>query len=334
MARWKDARASAAALFAAAAVALAPRAHADQASDKKAAHEAYERGARAFGQGSYAVAATEFARADELQPAPAALEAALKAAILAEDPVLAITLVDRAAGRPANEAVAAQAARANDRFAHKVGRLKILCVQPCSAKVGNEDVPVAATRVYLAGNYVIEITAGGAPELFAVQLPGGSSMEWKPPPKVPPAALSGSPSSVATSTALPSFPPPFPTAPAPGPTPGPRAPERSSLSPAWFGIGAGVTAISAGLTIGFGVDTLDQHAAFVKAPTEEGSAAGQGAQLRTNVFMGVTAAAAVATAIIGYFTFRARSGGEAAASARGPAPGAAGRLWQHPVRTP
>lgn len=302
MASWKDARSLAAALFVAAAVAgsHAPRALAGEAADKKAAHEAYERGARAFGQGSYSVAATEFARADELQPAPAALEAALKAAILAEDPVLAMTLVDRAATRPSNDAVAAQVARARDRFAHKVGRLTIQCADPCSAKVGNEPVPTGASRYYLAGNYVIEITARGSSELYAVQLPGGASMEWKPPTAAPPPPVSGTAAATALPTASPTLAPTASSTATAGPV---KSPSRS-LSPVWFGVGVGVTVVSGSLALGFGINTLARHDAFVKAPTEEDSAAGQDAQLRTNIFIGVTAATAVATAILGYLAFR------------------------------
>jgi hypothetical protein len=321
MAWWKDARAHAATLLLAAAVAgsQAPSAHADQASDKKAAHEAYERGARAFGQGSYSVAATEFARADELRPAPDALVAALKAAILAEDPVLAMTLVDRAAARPPSDAVAAQVARAKDRFAHKVGRLTILCTNPCTAKVGNESVTIGLARYYLAGNYVIEVTAAGAAELFAVQLPGGATMDWRPPLEAPRPALSGT----AAAASVPPT-PVLPTAPAPTAFAGPVAPEKRSLSPAWFAALAGVTGISAGVAVGFGLDTLGQHDAFVNAPTEAASRAGQDAQLRTNVLIGVTAATAIATAVIGYFTFRTRPATavttQAAFFPRGPGP--------------
>lgn len=294
----RTARAFAAALsLASVAAGWHDAARAEETADEKAAHEAYERGARAFGQGSYAVAATEFTRADELRPAPAALEAALKAAILAEDAVLAITLADRAQTRAPSEAIAAQTARARDRFAHKVGRLVLRCADPCSAKVGNESVPIGAGRYYLAGNYVIEITAGGSAELFAVQLPGGADMEWKPPSKTPPPALSQSSAATMLPTAS--------VAPRSTATQGPLSPPPSRLSPIWFGLLTGVTAVSAGLTIGFGVDTLSQHDAFTKAPTAAGAASGQDAQLRTNLLLGVTTASLVGAAIVGYLAFRA-----------------------------
>lgn len=280
-----------------------PAAIADEPADTKAAHESYERGARAFGQGSYAVAATEFARADELGPTPAALEMALKAAILADDPVLGMSLVDRAAARPPNASVGAQVARAKDRFADKVGRLEITCAAPCSAKVGTEPATLGAARYYRAGNYVIEITAGGAPELFAVQLPAGADMKWSPPLKAPPIA-SAAPTASAIATA--------PTASAIATAPAitaappivPLAPPSNRLSPAWFGVGLGVTAVAGGLALGFGLDTLSKHDAFLLGRTQAGASAGLDAQLRTNVAIGVTAATAIATAVLGYFVFR------------------------------
>lgn len=299
MASWKGLRAlSLALLVAATSVTGSPLAFADDEADTKAAHEAYERGARAFGQGSYAVAATEFARADELGPTPAALEMALKASILAEDPVLAMTLVDRAAARPANASVAAQVARAKDRFSDKVARLSITCPAPCSAKVGAEPAALGVARYYRAGNYVIEITAGGPPELFAVQLPAGADVQWKPPPKAPPVDTSApaTPSSSASASAI-------VTASA-RPSAAPLAPPPQALSPAWFAVGLGVTAVAGGLAIGFGVDTLSKHDAFLLQRSDAGASAGLDAQLRTNVFFGVTAATAVATAVLGYLVFR------------------------------
>ncbi|MEZ4299343.1 MAG: hypothetical protein R3B70_30615 [Polyangiaceae bacterium] len=281
----------AAALVVAAGTFASTPSRADDAADQSAARDAYDRGARAFGQGSYAVAATEFARADELRPAPAALEAALKAAILAEDPVLAMTLVDRAAARPSNDGVAAQVARARDRFAHKVGRLTVQCAEACSAKVSDEPVPVGVARYYLAGNYVIEIEASGSHELFAVQVPGGSTMDWKPPAKAPPPAVSSAAAGAAASASA--------TA-APSAT---QAPP-SRVPTALFIGGVVLTAAAGGFAIGFGVDTLSQHDAFVKSPTNEGSLAGQEAQLRTNVLLGTTALTAIATAVIGYFALR------------------------------
>src|SRR5262245_44386169 len=91
------------------------------------ARDAYDRGAAAFAQKDYAVAASEFARADELNPHPAALLAALKAAVLANDPLLAMQLADRADSRPRDEGTARAAEAARAKFSTRVGKLVPRC---------------------------------------------------------------------------------------------------------------------------------------------------------------------------------------------------------------
>ena len=70
----------------------------------------------------------------------------------------------------------------------------------------------------------------------------------------------------------------------------------------WFWISAGATAVAGGFTIASGVDTANRHATFVQdcvppATTRcpQLSTDGQGAQTRTNVLIGVTAALGAAT---------------------------------------
>lgn len=50
--------------------------------------------------------------------------------------------------------------------------------------------------------------------------------------------------------------------------------------------------------MGFGLDALSQHDAFLADRTEDRAASGRDAQLRANLFLGVTAATAVTTAVI------------------------------------
>ena len=80
----------------------------------EAAREAYDRGAAAYDAGEYARAAAELARADEILANDVALELALKAAVKADDPRFAMTLVARADARQptGNLAAARDAARA------------------------------------------------------------------------------------------------------------------------------------------------------------------------------------------------------------------------------
>jgi hypothetical protein len=62
-------------------------------------------------------------------------------------------------------------------------------------------------------------------------------------------------------------------------------------------IGAGLTAVSAGVLVWSGVDTLTARDAYVANPTEAGYNDGVGRETRTNVLIGVTAALGVATAV-------------------------------------
>jgi len=85
------------AIVLAAALMVAPLAA--RADDPEAARAAYDRGAAAFKAKRYAEAAAELVRADALAPNAVALESALKAAELADDAALAMTLADRAEQR-------------------------------------------------------------------------------------------------------------------------------------------------------------------------------------------------------------------------------------------
>src|SRR5580693_6760902 len=82
----------------AAALLLAGEAFAQRpaSTDASRARDAFERGSAAYRLGDYARAAAEYARADALDPNPAALRAALDAATLADDPVLGEELIERA----------------------------------------------------------------------------------------------------------------------------------------------------------------------------------------------------------------------------------------------
>lgn len=92
-------------------------------------------------------------------------------------------------------------------------------------------------------------------------------------------------------------------------------------------MGAGLTAVSAGVLLWSGVDTLTARDAYVANPTEAGYNDGVGRETRTNVLIGVTAALGVATAVSAIF-FTEWSGRTRTSAARvvpvgGPHPGGA-----------
>jgi hypothetical protein len=103
-------------------------------------------------------------------------------------------------------------------------------------------------------------------------------------------------------------PPPSRVAPAPSPATPPMAEARtaSGLPPLYAITGGVVTLALAGITVWSGLDTNDARDAYVAAPTRDGFTAGQSKQLRTNLLLGSTIAAAAGTTAIAVFWTRWR----------------------------
>src|SRR5262245_8780935 len=98
------------------------------ANDSKVveARRAYDRGAAAYNTRDWATAAVQFARADELAPNEVVLQSAIFAADNANDPIFAMTLVDRGRSRGWSlSAVDRIVARLTDR----VASLKLMCAE-------------------------------------------------------------------------------------------------------------------------------------------------------------------------------------------------------------
>ena len=296
-----------------------------RADDPEAAHQAYDRGKAAFDARRWAEAAGEFARADALAPNPVALESALKAAVLAEDPLLAMTLADRAESRSgAGEAVLGAAKKARARFADRTGKLLVRCAaaRRCTVNVDADPFPVEQRRWVKAGDHAVEISAEGKTSRYTVKVEGAMTLEWSEPaaasPEGPPPAASVAPPPSAAPPAPSAAPlavlavlPPAAIAP-PAPPPAEPAPQ-TGLSPAWFWAGLGLSAVAGGLSVASGLDTLAKHDDFMSGVTDS-SVAGRAAQTRTNVLLGVTGAFGLSTAALGLFAVRWRS-----APARAPA---------------
>jgi len=82
------------------------------------------------------------------------------------------------------------------------------------------------------------------------------------------------------------------------------APSAGGISPVWFWVGTGVTAVLAGAAIASGFDTNAKHDDFVAHPNTDTQAAGISARTRTNILAGATAAAGAVTAGVGLFGVR------------------------------
>jgi len=253
------------------------------------AREAYERGARAYDEGRFREAVDELARADELVPNVVALELALHAALKHDDPVAGMALVERAEARATEGHLGELAARGRNQFAPRVGQLIVTCPRDteCRAKVDGIDVSAGAPRWMAAGDHEVELFVEDAVQRRQVHIDGGARVEITP--MVP------APSREA--------------APAPKPRPRPaKAPvasvEGERISPAWFWIGVGVTAVGVAGIIASGVDALNKREDFLAGPSEATEAAGRSAQLRTNILLGVTGALAAGTVALGVVTYR------------------------------
>lgn len=278
------------ALTCAISLAYAANASADQAT-LDAARQAYDRGAAAYDAKDYPRAATELAKADELMANDVALELAIKAAVKADDPRLAMTLAARGARR-SNAGVAAAAEQARQKMAGKTGTVIVMCpMRPsCNATVDGEAVHAGSPHIVLIGDHNVVVEGGGGPRdvLLAKVAPDGVA-EVR-------ASAPSSGGSSATPVAI--LPPPRARD---EQAPVERSPSSSGISPAWFWVGVGLTAVLGGATIASAVDTSNKHESFLALPTEELQSNGLDAQLRTNLLAGSTGLAGVATIVVGAF---------------------------------
>src|SRR5687767_10529928 len=98
-------------------------AQAPSADARARAKEAYDRGVEAHNKGDMHKAAQEFARADALAPSGVALQAALDAAIEADDPALGGELLERSTREKPSGQLAASVSQAKTKFAGRAGRV-------------------------------------------------------------------------------------------------------------------------------------------------------------------------------------------------------------------
>jgi hypothetical protein len=221
------------------------------------------------------VAAREFSVADDLAPNPVALRYALQAVLFLDDPVLGMTLVQRAEARHAPE-LDRLVIDARAKFAHRVGLITLTGPEDSVRRARIDGAPVTRTTWVTPGTHAIEWQGGG---LRSVRVEADDNLQISPPrPETP--------------------------TPSPPPAPPEGAPTGSGISPAVFWVGVALTTIGGGATLGSGLDTLSKHRTFGEDPSARTQSQGESAQLRTNIFIGATAACAVTTAAIGLFATR------------------------------
>lgn len=271
-------------------VALATPALADSATDIERAREAYDRGVEAQKRGEAQRAAEEFARADAFVPNPAALQAALKAAVDADAVALGAELLERSKREPAPPGLASSISAAHAKFDGRAGKIRIACPPQatCSATIDQAPAPVDKVTWTGVGQHTISVSVdGAAPQTKVVQVAADQTVEFA---AVKSGELTSAPPVAAASTAL-----------AP-----PREKEGGGVSRVVVYAGVGVTLALAGVATFFMVQTSRTHEDFEsKGCARAGNAEcnnlsddGKSSQTFANVALVSTAAVALVTAVI------------------------------------
>ncbi len=273
---------------------------------------AYDAGTRAFNNGDYPAAADFFETADRTLPSAQAAIQAIRAHRGARTPshdARAATLSQRLLSRyPTDTRVTGYAYRVIDELAPSVSRLQVRC-GGCDLAVDEQTsepdvyLPPGRHRVRAAWGERVATRfvdlAGGANEVLTLEAPlteiplppdPRDSSNGEPPRFLVPDPATGRPTEAETE-----LPPAMrPRAPRPAAQPAPRG-----LPPAVFITGLIVTAgLGAALTWS-ALDTLEGRDAYEANPTQAGLDDGRSRELRTNVLIGATAAAGVATILVG-----------------------------------
>ncbi len=237
------------------------------------ARAAYDGAALAYARGDFLVAAREFARADELDPNDIALAQALESATRAGGAAMGMNLVERTHGRSVSADVQSRADEATDALAPRASKIIISCATCDDVEVDN--VPAHRILWVEPGAHVVEMRRGTHVDRIEVHATGGSTFEATPPPIV-----EAPPVIVKNETHV-------------------DVVHHDGISPLAFWGASAVTAVLGAITIGSAVDTMNKREAFEGDPNTTTAGAGHSAEIRTNVFLGITAAAAVTTAVVG-----------------------------------
>jgi len=249
-------------------------------ADISAAARAFSDGQTAQLDGNYERAAQSFELAFNIAASKEALRSAVRARLLAGQLPRAATLAQLLLAHYSDDAMSAKLATEVIAEARtKLGRITITCAPPCTLAVGGRatSLHAAPSHVVFAapGRQVLEITFDGDRTVtHEVTLKPGDDI------------------------GLPVEPPARPRSPVRAPPAAPAPRHGGELSPYWAIGGAAVTLVLVGVTTWSGLDTSTAHEAYVAVPTAQGWNDGRDKQLRTNVLLGTTAAAGIATVLI------------------------------------
>jgi hypothetical protein len=259
------------------------------------AKEAYDRGVEAHGKGDMQRAATEFARADALAPSAVALQAALDAAIDADDAALGSELIERSGREKASGALATSIQTARTRFAGRAGKVRVQCPtgSTCTATLDGAAIDTAKPAWAPVGPHTVVVQVDGRDQSKSVRVEPNETAQV--------VVTSGDASGEAAPAAA-----PVETSSTSDP-PASRDGRDGKLPPIVFYAGAGATVLLAGLTTYFAIDAKNKHDEFETLGCARANLSdcatlkdeGQSAQTATNVSLVLTGLAGAATAIIG-----------------------------------
>jgi tetratricopeptide (TPR) repeat protein len=262
----------------------APGAPAGQESedDRKAAAKLFGEGQKAYNAGDYRHAAESFEEAYKRAPRLAPLWNAARAWHKAREYARAANLYAKYLKlAPSNAPDRNSATGAMRDLEPRLARLEIHAASFESVTVDGAPIEELDDQ----GTAVVYVTPGA----HAVE---GTAHGKKAREK--PDVQAGSSSSVVLQI------PETPVVVAPVPQPPPEE-KHSGWSPVVVAVGGGLTAVGLGLTIWSGLDTLAQRQTFESSQTQLNLDDGRSKQLRTNVFIGVTAGVAALTTVAAIF---------------------------------
>ncbi len=247
-----------------------------------AAEAAYDRATEAYLEGDYARAAELYEAANDLAAAPASLIQAVRSYEAAGDQARAATLA-LALREQYGEARVGEHTRIVAEAAPRYFRLDVFCGS-CSLEVDGRVEPyrslflgpTVAHRLVarFESGEVEQVVAGGAGEYRDIELRG--PQRRAPTPQPPPAR--------------PITPPPPP-----------RTEQPIGLSPGFVYAGAGLTALSLGLSVWSSIDTADAAREYKADPTDESLDRGVSLELRTDLLIATTGVLATSTAVLALF---------------------------------
>ena len=299
--------------------------------DTAHAKEAYDRGVAAHERGDFSRAAREFAAADSLAPSSVALQAAIDAAVDADDPVIGGELLERSKrlAAPVNPKVARSIDAARRKLGGRAGRVHVTCPAgaTCTATLDGKPFDAKSLTWVVVGPHTVVVQLDGETQSKGVDVKADELVDFAPARKatVAPAPFAPVPPPALAEKTSP--PPPATPAPPSGDTPGPSS--SSGLPPLVFYVALGATVVAAAGAGYLMLTTKSKHDDFVRDSCEAGPAAtcdalkreGASAQTAANVTIVVTAVLTVATVVIGAAFTNWR--GSPRSALRLPAPGIA-----------